>query len=126
MYGGLFCSCSNFLSRILPVFQRNSSPIFPLFSQVIAYIREIDIEKERFFIALNFGSSDSEVDYFHTGGLSLPLQGSVVVSSDRGRESSRVELNKLHLKPGEGVVVLLDEIVHVGSGWWYKFFVPDA
>eukprot|EP00057_Strongylocentrotus_purpuratus_P012676 XP_011667150.1 PREDICTED: neutral and basic amino acid transport protein rBAT [Strongylocentrotus purpuratus] len=95
--------------------------------EVIAYIREIDIEKERFFIALNFGSIDSEVDYFHTGdGDSLPLQGSVVVSTDRGRESSRVELNKLHLKPGEGVVVLLDEIVHVGSGWWYKFFLPDA
>ena len=127
MCGGVSCSCSNILSRILPVFQPNSSPIFFPFSQVIAYIREIDIEKERFFIALNFGSSDSEVDYFHTGdGVSLPLQGSVVVSTDRGRESSRVELNKLHLKPGEGVVVLLDEIVHVGSGWWYKFFMPDA
>ncbi|XP_054758477.1 amino acid transporter heavy chain SLC3A1-like [Lytechinus pictus] len=96
-------------------------------NEVISYIREKDSEKERFFIALNFGNADSEVDYYHTGdGVSLPLQGLVKIATDHRREGSRVELNKLHLTPGEGVVVLLDEIVNVGSGWWYKFFTPDA
>ena len=96
--------------------------------QVIAYVREVDSDKSRFLVALNFGEENSEDDYYNTGDGStvhVPLQGTVVVATDHAREESRVELNKLHLAPGEGVVVLLDEIVYVGSGWWYKYFTPN-
>ena len=83
--------------------------------------------KSRFFIALNFGTENSEDDYYNTGDgatVTVPLQGKVVVATDLKREDSRVELNKLHLAPGEGVVVLLDEVIHVSKGWWYQFFTP--
>ena len=86
-------------------------------------------DKSRFLIALNFGTENSEDDYYNTGDgatVTVPLQGTVVVATELGRESSRVELNKLHLAPGEGVVVLLDEVVYVNSGWWYKFFTPKS
>ncbi|XP_071504593.1 amino acid transporter heavy chain SLC3A1-like [Diadema antillarum] len=93
--------------------------------EVFAYVREVLRTRERFFIALNFGNVDSEEDYYHTNdGNQLPIQGTVVVATNTERESSRVELNKLHLAPGEGVVVLLDEIVYVSDSWWYQYFRP--
>ncbi len=81
--------------------------------EVVSYVRQTsDMSGKRYFVAINFGSAGSEEDYFAKDP-SLPIQGTVVVATDGNRMSARegrVELNKLPLAAGEGLVVELDPV----------------
>ena len=81
--------------------------------EVIAYIRETeDGSGKRYFIAINFGVAGSEEDYYDMDD-TLPIQGTVVVATDMNRmapREGRVELNKLYLAGGEGLVIELDPV----------------
>ena len=95
---------------------------------VVSYIREMEMELERFFIAINFGQDKSfENDFFYWGNGELPIEGTILVSTDMTRNGDRIQLNKIALGAGEGVIVLLDEIVKVDAeNWWYQYFKPSA
>ncbi|XP_072032618.1 alpha-glucosidase-like [Amphiura filiformis] len=81
--------------------------------EVVSYIRETsDGTGRRYFVAINFGTFLSEEDYYDMDP-TLPIQGTVVVATDVNRMNTRegrVELNKLPLAAGEGLVVELDPV----------------
>ncbi|XP_022090707.1 uncharacterized protein LOC110979322 [Acanthaster planci] len=93
---------------------------------VVSYIRELEGERERFFVAINFGQDTTfENDFFDRANGALPVEGTVVVGTDMSRVGERVQLNKIALRVGEGILVLLDEIVEVqDQNWWYQYFRP--
>ena len=97
--------------------------------EVVSYIRENkDKSSKRYFVAINFGAVASEEDYFDVDP-SIPIQGTVIVGTNPGRRKERggrVEMNKLYLDPGEGLVIELDEVVDVpeGSGYQFQYFKP--
>ena len=79
--------------------------------EVVSYVRQqASGEGKRYFVAINFGTKISEVDYYDHDK-TLPLQGTVVSSTDIERQAGdgRVELNMLILAAGEGLVLELDK-----------------
>ena len=99
--------------------------------EVVSFIRKAPGDDgARYFVAINFGAVDSEADYFNIDD-SLPIQGTVIVSTEKSRMTTRggrVELNKLPLAPGEGLVIQLDTMVDVpdGTKFLYEYFKPST
>ncbi|XP_071789828.1 amino acid transporter heavy chain SLC3A1-like [Asterias amurensis] len=92
---------------------------------IVSYIREVEKERERFFVAINFGQDMSfENDFYDKGQGELPIEGTILVSTDMRRNGERIQLNKVALDAGEGIVVLLDEIVEVDEYHWFQYFKP--
>ncbi|XP_078001324.1 amino acid transporter heavy chain SLC3A1-like [Glandiceps talaboti] len=72
---------------------------------IFSYIRESTLSGyNRYLVTINFGDSAREDDYFEQEE-SLPIEGEVVVSSLMDRNGKTVQLNKLFLDPGEGLVI---------------------
>ncbi|XP_072032619.1 amino acid transporter heavy chain SLC3A1-like [Amphiura filiformis] len=119
----------NKLRRNRRGFMNNNMHFVKDTDEVVSYIRETkDKTSTRYFVAINFGAISSEEDYFDVDP-SLPIQGTIIIGTDPERRKSRggrVEMNKLQLDPGEGLVIELDDVVEVakGSNFVYEYFKP--
>lgn len=76
-------------------------------NDITAYIRSSDEQTSKFLVAISFSADHMYSDLYNKNE-DLPLQGTVRVATADGREGNRVELNKLELFGGEGLIIELD------------------
>ncbi|KAI8503896.1 Neutral and basic amino acid transport protein rBAT [Branchiostoma belcheri] len=72
-------------------------------TNTFAFVRELE-GAPGYLIAMNLGDQPLTDDYFQLD-IGLPLEGTISVSTGMDRNGDRVQLNKLHLDVGEGLVV---------------------
>ncbi|PIK40197.1 putative neutral and basic amino acid transport protein rBAT [Apostichopus japonicus] len=75
-------------------------------NDITAYIRSSDEQSERFLVVLSFSDEHMYSDLFNKNN-DLPLEGTVRVATDDDREGKAVQLNKLSIFGGEGLIIEL-------------------
>ncbi|PIK39598.1 putative neutral and basic amino acid transport protein rBAT [Apostichopus japonicus] len=75
-------------------------------NDITAYIRSSDEQSERFLVVLSFSDEHMNSDLFNKNN-DLPLEGTVRVATDDDREGKVVQLNKLSIFGGEGLIIEL-------------------